>query len=336
MRKSSIKSLWRFGGLPRRELARRTWARVFKDDVFGKSAQLSYFFIFSLFPLLFFLASLLGYFTQTGSELREELLRYLGSVVPRKASVLIRDTLDEITQASSGGKISFGLLLAVWTGSFGVGAIISTLNAAYGVRESRPWWKEQLVSVGLTIVLALLTISALSLMLYGGDIGELLAVRLGLGDLFTSVWNVVQWPIALAFVLLAFALIYYCAPNVKEISWYWVTPGSVLGLALWLLVSFAFRTYLRFFDTYSTTYGSLGAVMILLLWLYLTGAAILVGGELNAVIEDAAAKAGAPDAKEHGEKKPGDKERKQRKERKERKERKQRDIAAGGDSGNEE
>jgi membrane protein len=111
----------------------------------------------------------------------------------------------------------------------------------------------------------------------------------------------------LAFVLLAFALIYYFAPNVKEVRWYWITPGSALALLLWLLVSFAFRTYLRFFDTYSTTYGSLGAVMILLLWLYLSGAAILVGGELNAVIEDAAARAGEPDAKERGEREPGEK-----------------------------
>ncbi|HEV2764867.1 MAG TPA: YihY/virulence factor BrkB family protein [Pyrinomonadaceae bacterium] len=316
MSKDSAESIWKLGGLTRKELARRTWARVFKDDVLGKAAQLSYFFIFSLFPLLFFLASLLGYFTQSGPELRNELLRYLGSVVPRKASVLIRDTLDEITQSSSGGKISFGLLLAVWTASFGVGAIISTLNSAYGVKESRPFWKEQLVSIGLTIALALLTIAALALMLYGGGIGELVAARFDLGEAFKSVWNVLQWPLVLVFVLFAFALIYYCAPNVKQIKWYWITPGSVLGLTLWLLVSFVFRTYLRFFDTYSTTYGSLGAVMILLLWLYLTGAAILVGGELNAVIEDAAAKAGAPDAKEHGEKKPGEKEQKERRQRK--------------------
>ena len=305
-------SPWELGGLTFRELNRRTWARAYKDDVLGRAAQLSYFFIFSLFPLLFFLASVLGHLTRSGTELRDQLLRYLGSVVPRKATFLIRDTLDEITRESSGGKISLGLLLAVWTASFGVGAIVSTLNSAYGVKESRPFWKEQLVSIGLTIALALLTISALALMLYGSGIGELVAARFDLGDAFKFVWNVLQWPIVLAFVLFAFALIYYCAPNVKEIRWHWITPGSLVGVSLWLLVSFGFSTYLRFFDTYSTTYGSLGAVMILLLWLYLTGAAILIGGELNAVIEDAAAKAGVPDAKEHGEKKPGEKERKQR------------------------
>ncbi|HEV3470854.1 MAG TPA: YihY/virulence factor BrkB family protein [Pyrinomonadaceae bacterium] len=299
-------SPWKLGGLTWRQLNRRTWARVYKDDVIGRAAQLSYFFVFSLFPLLYFLASLLGYFTQTGPEMRRSLLRYLAQVVPYKASALIHDTLEEITQASSGGKISFGLLLTVWTASFGVGAIISTLNAAYGVKETRPWWKVQGVAVGLTLALALLIIAPLALVLYGGQIGDLIAGRYDLGAVFTAVWNVVQWPIVLAFVLLAFALVYYSAPCVKDVRWQWITPGSVLALVLWLVVSFGFRLYLRFFDTYSTTYGSLGAVMILLLWLYLSGAAILVGGEMNAVIEDAAARAGVPEAKERGEKAPGE------------------------------
>jgi membrane protein len=299
-------SPWKLGGLSWRQLGRRTAARVYKDDVLGKAAQLSYFFIFSLFPLLYFLASLLGYFTQTGPELRESLLHYLATVVPPKASALIRDTLEEITTASSGGKISFGLLLTVWTASFGVGAIISTLNAAYGVKETRPWWKVQGLAVLLTLALAVLVIAPLALVLYGGQIGDLLAARLDLGAAFTSVWGVVQWPIVLAFVLFAFALVYYVAPCVEEMRWQWITPGSALALALWLLVSTAFRLYLNFFDTYSTTYGSLGAVMILLLWLYLSGAAILAGGEMNAVIEDAAARAGVEDAKQRGETAPGE------------------------------
>ncbi|HWS54596.1 MAG TPA: YihY/virulence factor BrkB family protein [Pyrinomonadaceae bacterium] len=299
-------SPWKLGGLSWRELNRRTWARVYKDDVMGKAAQLSYFFIFSLFPLLYFLASLLGYFTQTGPELRESLLHYLATVVPRKASALIRDTLEEITAAASGGKISFGLLLTIWTASFGVGAIISTLNAAYGVKEERPWWKVQGLSIVLTLTLVVLVIAPLALVLYGGQIGDLLAGRYRLGEAFTAAWDIIQWPIVLAFVLLAFALVYYFAPCVEEMRWQWVTPGSLLALALWLLVSFIFRLYLRFFDTYSMTYGSLGAVMILLLWLYLSGAAILVGGEMNAVIEDAAAQAGVDEAKQRGETAPGE------------------------------
>lgn len=301
-------SPWKLGGLGWRQLGRRTAARVYKDDVFGRAAQLSYFFIFSLFPLLYFLASLLGYFTQSGPELRQSLLRYLAGVVPRKASELIRDTLVEITEAASGSKISFGVLLTVWTASFGVGAIISTLNAAYGVKETRPWWKVQGVAVALTGAVVLLVVSALALVLYGGHIGQFLAGRFDLGGAFTSVWDVVQWAVVFGFVLLALALVYYYAPDVREIRWQWITPGSAVALGLWLAVSFCFRLYLHYFDTYSTTYGSLGAVMILLLWLYLTGVAVLVGGEMNAVIEDAAARAGHDEAKERGEKAPGDKE----------------------------
>lgn len=299
-------SPWKFGGLSWRQLSRRTAARIYNDDVLGKAAQLSYFFIFALFPLLFFLASLLGYFAQTGTEMRDELLRYLAAVVPRKASVLIRDTVDEITAGSSGGKVSFGLLVALLTASFGMGSVISTLNSAYGVKESRPWWKAQLLAVALTAGLALLIISALALVLYGGHIGEWVAAKYSLGDAFTLVWDVLQWPVVLAVVLFAFALVYYFSPNVKDMRWQWITPGSVLGLGLWLLASFIFRAYLSLFDTYGAAYGSLGAMMVLLLWLYLTGVAILVGGEMNAAIEDAAARAGVPEAKERGEKRPGE------------------------------
>ena len=299
-------SPWKFGGLTWGELGRRTATRVYKDDVLGKAAQLSYFFIFALFPLLFFLASLLGYFAQAGTQMRADLLRYLAAVVPRKAAVLIRDTLEEITAGSSGGKISFGLIVALLTASFGMSAVVSTLNAAYGVRESRPWWKAQVLAVALTAALALLIVSALAIVLYGGNIGEWLAEKIPPGDTFTLAWGVLQWPVALAVVLLAFALVYYFSPNVKDMRWQWITPGSVLGLGLWLLASFIFRAYLSLFDTYGSAYGSLGAVMVLLLWLYLTGVAILVGGEMNAVIEDAAARAGALDAKERGEKQPGE------------------------------
>lgn len=306
--KVSEKSLWELGGLSLKVLGLRTWNRIYKDDVLSRAAQLSYFFIFSLFPLLFFLASLLGYFTQSSSDLRDNLLNYLAAIVPPKAAQLIRETLDEITQTSSGGKITFGLLVALWTSSFGVGAIITTLNDAYGVKESRPWWKSQVLAVSMTIALATIIIAALLVILYGGEMASRVAQHFSVDNEFSLLWPVLQWIVILAFVLLAFAFIYYFAPNVKEIKWQWITPGSIIGIAIWLLVSLIFRLYLRYFDTYSKTYGSLGAVMILLLWLYLTGVAILVGGELNAVIEDAAARAGDPEAKERGEKEPGDKE----------------------------
>jgi membrane protein len=155
--------------------------------------------------------------------------------------------------------------------------------------------------------------TALVLILYGGEIADKVAKSYGLSDIFTTTWNILQWPIVLFFILLSFSLIYFFAPDLKDQDWKWVTPGSLIGVGLWLLVSFLFRVYLRFFDSYSATYGSLGAVIVLMLWFYLTGLAILIGGEINSEIENAAAEEDAPDAKERGEKAPDEKEGKSKK-----------------------
>jgi membrane protein len=297
-------SVWELGGLTWRELGRRVWCSIYDGDLLTRAAALSYYFLLALFPLLLFLIAMLGYFAEVGTELRADLLRYLAHIMPRSASTLIRTTVDEIAQNTGGGKLTFGLLTAVWAASYGMGAISDTLNSAYGVKETRPWWRVRLTSIGLTIVIAVFTISALSLVLYGGEIGDALANRFGFTEAFTLAWKILQWPIVLAFVLLAFALIYYFAPDLKVQKWYWITPGSITAVALWLLVSFLFRLYLRFFDNYSLTYGSLGAVIVLMLWFYLTGTAILIGGGVNAEIENAAADAGTPGAKRYGRKSP--------------------------------
>ncbi|HEX8282947.1 MAG TPA: YihY/virulence factor BrkB family protein [Pyrinomonadaceae bacterium] len=300
----AIASVWKLGGLTRGELARRVWSDLYEGDLLTRSAALSYYFLLALFPLLIFLTAMLGYFAEAGTELRRSMLNYLASIAPRTASQLVRATVEEINEGAGGGKLSFGLAAALWFASFGMGAVGDTLNSAYGVRESRPWWRVRLISLGLTGALAALIIAALSLVLYGGEIGEGLAGRYDLGGAFVSAWNVVQWPIVLGFVLFAFALIYYYAPDLRQQHWYWITPGSLIGVMLWLAVSFGFRLYLGYFDRYSVTYGSLGAVIVLLLWFYLTGAAILVGGKVNAVIEHAAARRGTPEAKLPGEKSP--------------------------------
>src|SRR5919206_1976802 len=302
--REALESLWKLGGLTWRRLGASVWAEVYEGDLLTRAAALSYYFLLALFPLLIFITAALGYFAETGTELRKSMLDYLSSIAPRTASALVRSTVTEITENADGGKLSFGLIAAFWFASYGMGAVGDTLNAAYGVRDSRAWWRVRLVSLGLTAALAGIIVSALALMFFGGEIGESLAARLNLGDAFTSAWAVLQWPIVLGFVLFAFALIYYFAPDLKHQKWYWITPGSVAGVLLWLLVSFIFRLYLRYFDRYSVTYGSLGAVIILLLWFYLTGAAILVGGKVNAEIEHAAARSGAPEAKLPGEKKP--------------------------------
>lgn len=302
--REAIESVWKLGGLTWRQLGRRVWNDIYEGDLFTRSAALSYYFLLALFPLLIFLTAALGYFADAGTELRANLLNYLARVAPRTASALVRETVTEITENANTGKLSFGLVAALWFASFGMGAVGDTLNSAYGVKESRAWWRVRLVSLGLTVALAVIIVSSLALMFYGGEIGESLAARLNAGAAFEAVWAILQWPIVLASVLFGFALIYYFAPDLKHQKWYWITPGSLAGVALWLLVSFVFRIYLQYFDRYSVTYGSLGAVIVLLLWFYLTGAAILVGGAVNAEIEHAAARRGVSDAKLPGEKKP--------------------------------
>jgi membrane protein len=264
-----------------RERAKRLSARINDDGIFGRAAQLSYYFLLALFPLLLFLVTLLGYFAQAGTQLRYKLLSYLATVMPSAAVTLVHTTLDEISTARGGGKLSLGLLAALWAASNGMGAISETLNIAYKVKETRPWWKVRLVSVFLTVALAILIICALAIILYGGTIGDAVAGRYGLSDPFRITWRILQWPIALAFVLATFNLIYNFAPNLRPDERRWFTPGAIVGVGLWLLVSFGFRVYLHYFNSYSVTYGSLGALIVLMLWFYFTGVAILVGGEVN-------------------------------------------------------
>ena len=155
--------------------------------------------------------------------------------------------------------------------------------------------------IALTVAISVLTIAALAIILYGGDIVNFVGSHVGLSSVTVIAWRIVQWPIALFFVVLSFALLYYWGPDTEQ-QWLWITPGSVVGVLAWIGASLLFRVYLHFFNSYSKTYGSLGGVIVLLLWLYISGMAILLGGEINSEIENAAAKRGHPEAKEAGEK----------------------------------
>lgn len=294
---------WKIRGWRWKTFGKHLWTKVNTDDVLNRAAILSFYFLLALFPLLLFLIALLGSFADTGTELRHNLLTYLRAIVPVSASDLINTTVDEISQKSSGGKLSFGLVTSLWFASSGMGAIIEGLNIAYDVKETRAWWKRTLLAIVLTIALVVLIITALALMFYGSRIAEGIASHYGFGA-FAAVWTVLRWLFVLVFVFLAFQLIYYFAPDLHEQQLRWLTPGAAVGVILWLLVSFLFGSYLNFYNTYSVVYGSLGAVIILLLWFYLTGVTILIGGEVNAIIEQAAARAGDPEAKAAGEKVP--------------------------------
>jgi membrane protein len=260
------------------------WDRFNNHDIFGGAAQLSYYFLLALFPLLLCLMTLLGYFAEAGSVLRLKLLSYLSTVMPGTAITLVHKTLDEISDSKSGGKLSLGILAALWAASNGMGAISATLNAAYGVKETRSWWKVRLISVLLTIAVSITIVAALALVMYGGHIGDGVAAWYGFSNAFTIVWKLLQWPIALFFLMFTFNMIYYFAPDGKGKRKWW-TIGTVIATALWLLVSLGFKLYLHFFDSYSVTYGSLGALIVLMLWFYFTGLAILIGGEINSELE---------------------------------------------------
>jgi membrane protein len=216
--------------------------------------------------------------------------------MPGAALQLVVATIDQVSETRGGGKLWFGLLAALWAASSGLNALTQALNVAYDVPETRPWWKVRLVSIALTVAIALLIISALLLVLYGGQLGDSLATLIHEGYAFTVAWKILQWPISLAFVFIAFALIYQFGPNLSarrrgghlpasDFRRRWLSPGVVVAVILWMLASLGFRLYLQFFNSYSATYGSLGALIILMLWFYLSGAAILLGGEINCEIE---------------------------------------------------
>lgn len=298
----AVTSIWRLGGLNWRTLAKRVWDELYSGELLTHAAALSFYFLFALFPLLISLVTLLGFFVDRGTDLRASLFGYLSRVIPSSAFVLINTTLDDISANAGGARLSLGLLAAFWFASLGVAALSESLNAMYGVRESRRWWRVRASAIGLTAALIVLILGALLLIVYGGEIGTEVANYFNQGTLFATAWTILQVPLAVLFVLLAFAMVYYFAPDLYDQKWYWITPGSIVGVALWLFVSAILRIYLRYADSYSMTYGSLGGVIILMLWFYVTGVAILLGGKMNAEIESAAAKAGIPEAKHHGEK----------------------------------
>jgi membrane protein len=216
---------------------------------------------------------------------------------------MVRKTLGEITSGGKKGLLSIGVLAALWSGSAGMASAMTALNIAYDVEDNRPWWMRRLVALTLTVGFALFVVGALVVLVLGPQISSGVANALGLGDLFTKVWSVLSVPIAVLFVLVAIALVYYLAPA-KEMRWRWVTPGSVVALVLWLAMSFGLRIYVSRFGDYNATYGSIGGVILLMLWFYLTSLVLLAGAEVNSEIEHAAASRGAPDAVEKGERSP--------------------------------
>jgi membrane protein len=284
-----------FGGLSIVALGKRVIKEVQDDNCLGFAAQLSFYFLLALFPFLLFLTALLAYVPIP--NLMEKIFSLMATMVPSEAMTLVQDNVKTLVTQQRGGLLSLGIVMALWTSSSAITAITDTLNRAYDVKEGPPFWKVRGIAILLTVGLSVLIVTAMALLLLGPAIGSWVAGQFGLGQVFEVAWLVLRWVVIVAFLVLAMGLIYYMAPDVEQ-KWKWLTPGSIFAVLATLGASVAFSYYVENFGSYNETYGSIGAVIVLLLWMYLVGFFILVGGEINAEIEHAAAGGKEPGEKQ--------------------------------------
>ena len=296
--------LWSLRGLSWRELARRTCRRSWEDEVFGQAARLTFYYFLGIFPALLLLLVVLNTFAGAGSEFRNTLLDSFRQIVPPEGSALITKTTGELNaRAAIGAGAIWAVIGAAWAILNGTWAMIVGLNKAYAVKEERQWWKISIIAFGLTLSLAILGLIALAIMLYGSRFGTRIGHQLGFHAHPVS-WRVIQWTVIVMLLLLSFASLYRFGPNLRDQRWQWSTPGAVVATSLWAVSTLLLRAYVHF-SSFQTVYGGLGAVVTLLLWLYLTSAAIFIGGEINSEIEKAAAKAGHRDVRRPEERRGG-------------------------------
>jgi membrane protein len=290
--RSPLHSLWNLEGIPVKVVAKHTWNAFFDDNLVGRAAELGFYFLFALFPSLVTATALLGLAARSASHIYYSLLGYLSIVLPHDAMGMVLETFNQTTAAATSGKLTFGLVAAIWSASVGFSAIQDSLNVVYRVKETRSYFAARFSAIGVTVLLmGLVTLMLASLL--GADFFARLA-HLRIYDHFVAALAAVTvrglgWVLAAILLSLFFAVIYYFAPDVKRSQWHWLTPGAAIGIAGWLLTSIGLRIYVHFFNNYSVTYGSLGAVIILLTWFYLTGLMLLLGAEINSEIEAAAA-----------------------------------------------
>ena len=254
------------------------------DDCMGLAQEIAYSALLAFFPSVILVVGLLGLF---GPGAYESLKDLLGPVAPDA----VVDALDLAKKSSAdnpaGSAIAFavGLIGALWAASGATGSIVKAVNRASDLEETRPFWKTKLLALELVILTGVVTAAMFLLIVFGGPLGEAIANQADLGGAFTTLWGILRWPIAFAGILLFFSIVYYLAPNREPRNWTWVTPGSLLGAALWLAVSGLFALYTSFSSSYDRTYGSLAGAIILLLWLNYSALALLFGAELNAELE---------------------------------------------------
>jgi membrane protein len=290
--RSPLRSLWNLEGIPVRVIAKHTWTSLLEDNMLGRAAELGFYFIFALFPSLFTASSILGLAARSATHIYDSLLRYLSIVIPHAALGTVLETFNETTAATTSGKLTFGLVAAIWSASVGFSAIQDSLNVVYKVKETRSYIAARISAIGVTVILMVLVTLILACLLGGDFFARVAHLRFYHHFLAATIgWIArgVSWIFAAILLSLFYAVIYYFAPDVKASHWHWLTPGGAIGILAWLAASIGLRMYVHLFNNYSVTYGSLGAVIILLTWFYLTGLMLLLGAEINSEIEAAAA-----------------------------------------------
>jgi len=291
---SPSKNLWDLRNVSIKQIAQCTWKSMLEDRLVSIAAELGFWFVFALFPTLVLAATILGLVARSASTIYDKLLGHLALVVPQDALGMVVHTFNQTTAHSTSGKLTLGLLGAIWSASVGISAVQDATNAVYKITERRSYIKARLQAIALTLLLIVLVSLSLG-SLFAGDFGAAwmggMLTHSALGGSAVMLVQIGGWIVAAVFLALSFASVYYWAPDLRMRQWHWITPGAVLGIVGWLLASLGFRVYLHFFNTYTVTYGSLGTVIILLMWFYITGLMLLVGAEFNSELEAAAVEA---------------------------------------------
>ena len=288
---------WRINGVHVTAFAARIWKALFADQVFGHAAELGFYFLFALFPTLFCAGSILGFVARSAHRFSDQLLEYLALVIPTSALGTVLSTFNETTAAASSGKLTFGSIAAIWSASVGISAIQDTLNAVFNLEDRRSYIGARINAILLTILLTVLIGSGLCCMFASDFYSTLIERHLSANAVFWAqalswivgaVVRLVGWSASACLLALSFALIYYWAPDWRKRRWRLFSPGTVFGITGWLIISLGFRIYLHFFDSYTVTYGSLGAVIILLMWFYISGLMLLLGAEIDVNLDASA------------------------------------------------
>lgn len=281
------------------EILRRTGEEAMSDDILDLAAQQAYYFFFALFPALLFVISIASFFPL--QSLMDNVVQMLSRVAPADVITIVTDQMAKLSDRNSGGLLTIGFLIALWSSSSAMVSIVTTLNAAYDISESRAWWRVRLTAILLTLGISIFILVSMFLVLAGPGLAQTLAGHLGLGEAFKWTWWIAQWPIVFLLVVTAIGLVYYFAPDAEQ-DWVWITPGSVLATILWIAVSLGLKLYYTLMPNANATYGALGGVIVLMLWFYVSGLALLLGAEMNSEIEHA-----SPYGKDPGERVAGEK-----------------------------